>query len=120
MDWNPRTTYYYLVCFATLMLSIFGGVQIVRQGLDLAFPSTGYYPSPIDVYQRYQVRPPQGEEAEVPFTREELKQMAEEESERQRRDAWNRTMRELLGSLALLLIALPTYLYHWRQIRQME
>lgn len=118
MAWDIRKTYYYLVCFATLIMLIVGTVQVVQNTLDLAIPDDAYRPSPMDVYQRYPR--PGAEPADAPYTREELERMAEEESERMERQARRRALRSLIGSLALVLIAAPIYAYHWRKVRADE
>lgn len=119
MAWDARKTYYYLVCFATLIMMIVGGVQLVRSALDLTFPEEHFRMSPMDVYERYQ-RPPAGAGNDAPFTREELIEMADQEASRMERQARRRALRSLIGNIALLLIAAPVYLYHWRQVRHDE
>jgi len=119
MAWDVRQTYYYLVCFATLLMIIIGSVQLVRNTLDLVFPEEHYRMTPIDAYERYQ-RPGGNAAVETPYTREEIEQMAEEEAARGERQARRRALRNLLGNLALILIATPVYLYHWRKVRAVE
>lgn len=119
MAWDIRRTYYYLVCFATLIMMIVGGVQVVRSTLDLFFPEEYYRMSPVDVYDRYPQTRTDGT-ADAPFTREELIQLADEEADRMRQQARRRALRSLLGNIALLLIASPVYLYHWRKVRADE
>lgn len=117
MAWDARTTYYYLVCFVTLLMVIFGTVRVVQHGLDLLLPEEPYRPSPVELRERTP-RPPG--QADTTFTREELEEMAEEEAARQRRQQQRRTLRGLLGSLVLVLIAAPVYWYHWRRVRRDE
>lgn len=119
MAWEIRSTYLYLVCFATLMMVIVGTVMTVRNALDLALPTEPYRPTPVELYERTRVHPGvhPGAVEPAPFTREELQQMADEEAERMRREQRRSDVRDLLGSLALLLIAAPVYLYHWRLLR---
>lgn len=116
MAWDIRKTYYYLICFVTLIMIIVGSVQAVENTLDLVLPQEGYRPSAIDVRMRYQDR---GGEAGIdePYTREELEQMAEEEAETMERQARRLALRNLLGSLALICIATPVYFYHWKKVR---
>lgn len=116
MGWDVRQTYYYIVCFATLIMMIVGVVRAVENGLDLAFPDEPYRPSPVDMYDRVQRPRPDGVET-VPFTREELEAMAEEEADRMRRQARRRALRNLIGSVALMGVAAPVYAYHWRRVR---
>ena len=117
MAWDVRQTYYYLVCFATLIMMIIGVVRAVQSGLDLALPEEPYRPSPMDVYQRMQRPPAAPDEPAEPFTREELEAMADEEAERMRRQTQRRALRNLLGSFALILVAAPVYVYHWKRMR---
>lgn len=118
MAWDVRQTYYYLVCFATLLMVIIGTAQAVRNTLDLVLPTDPYTPSALDLRERYGPRP--GVAAEDPaYTREELEEMAREEAERQRRQQHRNDLRNLLGNLALVLIAAPVYVYHWRHVRRL-
>lgn len=119
MAWDIRKTYYYLVCFATLIMLIVGSVQVVQNTLDLVMPEEMYRPSPIDMYQRYQ-RPGEETTFEAPFTRQELQQMSDEEAARMQRQSRRRALRNLLGSLSLILISAPVYFYHWKKVRADE
>lgn len=120
MAWDIRKTYYYLVCFATLLMVIIGTVQTVQNVLDLALPGEPYRPTIVDLYGRYRL-PPDAPEGQAPeFTREELERMADEEAERMRQEQRRNALRNLLGSLALVLIAAPVYVYHWRRVRREE
>ena len=116
MAWDVRQTYYYLVCFATLLMVIIGGVQVVRAGLDLALPDEPYRPSPLDLQERFMR--PRADTTGLGLSRAELEQMAEEEAARQDRANRRRALRRLLANLALILIAAPVYVYHWRQVRK--
>lgn len=118
MAWDIRRTYYYLVCFATLLMMIIGSVQVVQSTLDLVMPEEYYRPTPMEMYQRHER--PGVEQSEPPFSREELQEMSEEEAERMERQARRRALRSLLGNLALVLIAAPVYMYHWKKVRADE
>lgn len=117
MAWDLRRTYYYLVCFAALIMLVIGTVSAVRNVLDLAMPEDVYRPSAMEYRMRFD-RP--GQEGEAPYTREELEKMADEEADRNRRSAQRRAVRNLIGNLALILVAAPLYGYHWRQVRRLE
>jgi hypothetical protein len=110
MAWDVRRTYLYLVCFATLLMVIIGGVQVVQRTLDLLMPPEPYRPNLVEMH-----RGPAG--IDTLYSLEELERRSdaqvEQERARMRRDA----LRGLLGSLALVLIAAPVYAYHWRQTR---
>lgn len=116
MAWDIRKTYYYLVCFATLLMTIIGAWQTVQNLLDLALPSEPYRPTSVEMYERFRRSP----DEEPPYTREELERMADEEAARFQRDMRRNNVRSLLSSIALVLIAAPVYLYHWRQVRRGE
>ena len=120
MSWDVRSTYHYLVCFATLLMVVFGTVQVVDQALALAYPRV-YEPSVVDVYERMRrgPRPVDAADAAIADTlsEETLQRMAEEERRRLRESQRRDDLRRLLSNLALVLIAGPLYLYHWRRVR---
>lgn len=120
MAWDIRQLYYYLVCFATLLMVIIGTVQAVRTTLDLVLPTDIYRPSTLEVYERLRREREATGEIEPALTREELEQIAEEESARYRENQQRSAIRRLLGNIALILIAAPVYVYHWRQVRRYE
>lgn len=116
MAWDVRRTYYYLVCFATLLMLIIGTVQLVQNILDLALPEEPYRPTQVEMRERLRTAP-----GEAPaLSQEEFRRMTEEEVTRQERQQRRRALRNLLGNLALLGVAAPVYLYHWRQVRRTE
>ena len=96
-----RSAYLYLVCLVTLVMALVGGVQTVRSAVDLAYPGTGYYG--VD---------PAGPDG-TPVDEAERRRREQAAEEAQRRDA----ALGLVGSAALLLLAGPTYLYHWRRVQ---
>jgi len=57
------------------------------------------------------VPPPSGEQSP------ELRQTPEEEQEWQQQWSLRRAILNLAGSVGMLLVALPVYLYHWRRVR---
>ena len=95
-----RSAYLYLVCLVTLVLTIFAVVSAVRSVSQLAYPDPGYY--------GYDVPAKEGD-----VSAEELDSQAERAKESQRRQA----VQSLVGSGAMLLIAAPVYLYHWRRVQ---
>jgi hypothetical protein len=101
--WSLRNIYLYLVCLITLIMVIVGAVGVVRGVVELAYPDPyagGYSERPVDV---------KGEPT-----------MSEEDWERQQELARQSSQRyailSLVGNGALLLIAGPLYVYHWRKI----
>lgn len=110
MAWDVRQTYYYLVCFATLLMVIIGTVQVAGRILDLTIPDEPYPP----VVER--PRPPvPPDEVEETFEETRAREWAHQLRQQKRR-----YVRDLLGSLALVLVAAPVYLYHWRRVRRIH
>ncbi|HEX7069283.1 MAG TPA: hypothetical protein VF190_00690 [Rhodothermales bacterium] len=122
MSWDVRSVYYYLVCFATLLMLVFGSVNIVNHALNLILPPPTYSPSAIDLYERMRVRPVNPDQPGTAATSDTLsaetvERMAEEERVRMEKMQLRNDVRSLLHSLALVLIAGPLYIYHWRRVR---
>ena len=113
MAWDVRQTYYYLVCFATLLMVIIGTVQVAGRILDLSIPDEPYPP----VVERPRPAPPgeDGESVEESFEETRAREQAFHMRQQRRR-----YVRDLLGSLALVLVAVPVYLYHWRRVRRLD
>lgn len=107
--WSIRSVYFYLVCFATLLMLIFGTVQLVRSAIDLAYPNPPY----VDHY-RYPVpaekEPPQ-------LSAEEIERQEAVERERQLEQQRHYAVRQMLEGVAMLIIAGPVYVYHWRRVQ---
>ena len=95
-----RSAYLYLVCLVTLVMAVVGAVQTVRGAVELAYPDPGYYG--LD-------HGPGGEELDP----QERRRQQEAAQASQRRHA----VLGLVGSGTLLLLAGPTYLYHWRRVQ---
>ena len=109
MAWDVRQTYYYLVCFATLLMVIIGTVQVAGRLLDLSIPDEPYAP----VVERPGTTP---EDA----TDEGFEARRARENAHHFRQQQRRHVRDLLGSLALVLVAAPVYVYHWRRVRRLH
>jgi hypothetical protein len=95
-----RSMYLYLVCVATLVMSIVAAVNLVRGAVELFYPDPGYY----------------GFEApgkEPGLSAEEQRRREQAARDSQRRQA----VLGLVGSGTLLLIAGPVYVYHWRRVQ---
>jgi Ca2+/Na+ antiporter len=99
--WSLRNIYLYLVCLITLIMVIVGSVGVVRGVVELV------YPDPYVSYERPVIE--KGEDG-----------MSEEEWERQQKLSVDSSRRyailSLVGNGALVLIAGPLYVYHWRKI----
>ena len=108
-DWNIRTIYLYLVCFVTLIMMIIGTVQTVDAIVTLAYPPPLYYPTPEELKMQ---APNQNVPVEV------LQERARIEQQRQEQQVRYERVRFLAGALALLVVALPIYMYHWRKVQE--
>lgn len=93
-----RNMYLYLVCLITLVISIFAAVQVVRNVVELAYPSPGGY---------FEYRDPKLSDAE-------RERRADQQRDAERRQA----VLGLVGPSTTLLIAGPLYGYHWRKVQR--
>lgn len=107
-DWSVRTIYLYLVSFVTLMMIIWGTVQFINVMVAFAYPPPIYSPTPADLKI-------QAANQNVPI--EVVQEQARIEEQRQLQQARYDRARRTAQSLALLLVAVPVYLYHWRKIQ---
>ncbi len=96
--WSLRNIYLYLVCLITLIMVIFATVSLVRSTVELLYPDPGYF-GPVAV------------EKDGP-TAEEIERSQDLSRRQSRRNA----VLGLVGSAAMLLVAGPLYVYHWRKI----
>ena len=94
-----RNLYLYLVCLITLVISIFAAVNLVRNAVELGYPDPGYY-----------LQAPGKEPSVSAEEQERLRRAAQDSQQRQ-------SVLSLISSGALLLIAGPVYVYHWRRIQ---
>jgi hypothetical protein len=95
-----RNIYLYLVCFVTLLIVIFGAVNLVRSTVELAYPDPMYY-GPVFPDREGNIDPAE-----------------QERQERAARDSQRRNaVLGLVSSGTFVLIAGPVYGYHWRRIQ---
>lgn len=101
--WSLRNIYLYAVCLITLMLTIVGAAQAVRNVVELVIPAR-------EAEYFY----------EKPVTAPPTQAVSEQERAEQERAARAREVRytvlNLVGNLAMVFIAGPLYLYHWRKV----
>jgi len=110
--WQIRNIYLYLVAFVTLMMIVFGMAAFLNNVARLVFPlDYRYYVTLMDVENEYINA---GREA-PPL--EELKRLQQERMDINMSRDRAYKIRELIGSLAVWLVALPFYLFHWRKIK---
>jgi Ca2+/Na+ antiporter len=103
--WSLRNIYLYLVCLITLMMVIVGAASAVRSVVELTYPdpySYSYYSAPIPIEKG-------GSGELTPQERAEQERLQKAQSTRQ-------GVLSLVGNLAMVFIAGPLYVYHWRKI----
>ena len=99
--WSLRNIYLYLVCLITLIMVIVSVVGLVWSSVELIYPDPGYY---------YDV--PKEEGGSSDRTAEDIEAERASQLAQSRRYA----IIELVGNAAMLLVAGPLYVYHWRKI----
>lgn len=109
--------YYYLVLFATLMMSIGGSVGV--------FMSVADYVSPNSYYQSYADYKSMMMEKEsvpnnTPTTEEELKKSYEEMVENEKQRIKDNALNGIIKSFGWIVIPLPIFFYFQKQIRRKE
>lgn len=97
--WSLRNIYLYLVCLITLIMVIVAVVGLVRSSVELLYPDPGFYPEPVKV-------------EDGGLTEEQIKDQREQQEASSRRYA----ILNLVGNVAMLVVAGPLYVYHWRKI----
>ncbi len=113
-SWSIRNLYFYLVCLVTLFLFVGGAISAINSAVQLAVVDEPNVPLIHVYYPEYR----EGENKPVfdPPPLEELeKRRADQEMMYESYHSW--TWRSLLNSIALMIIALPFYLYHWKQVK---
>lgn len=99
--WSLRNIYLYLVCLITLIMVIVAVVSAVRATVELVYPDPGYaYDVPIE------------KGGTSGLTQEQIDKQAAMQLEQSRRQA----VLNLVGAIAMVLVAGPLYVYHWRKI----
>ena len=109
-EFSVWTIYHYLVCFVTLMMIVVGTVQLVNGLAELLFPARAQWLTLDQV--RYRLGPETSAEMVEAQWKLEQQQWYE--------DMRYQQLRSIMRSLALVVVALPVYLFHWRRIRLHE
>ena len=101
MKINLRLLYLYLFSFVGLIIVVFGGIQIVNLGLKtLVFKDA-------DRYVNYPVTMKKDDPGYISLEQQKIQQDQQVAQQRQS---------ELSNSIAMILIGMPLYLYHWKLI----
>ena len=94
VDW--RSLYLYAVCLITLLVVLFATVSLVNSIINVAFPEPIY----VDIYAKPENLP----SALLQKQQEAATQL--------------RAIKSIFTALTTIAIALPLYLYHWRQTKK--
>ncbi len=113
-SWNIKNLYFYLVCLVTLFLFVGGAVFAINSGMLLALPDKPNVPLIYVYYPEYKEAPVQ-----PVFDPPPLEELEKIRAEQEKADIYYQgyTKRGLLNSIALMIIALPFYIYHWKQVK---
>ena len=111
--WQLRNIYLYLVCFVTLLIIVFGLVTFLNHAVNYFFPvSYHHYPTLMEIEEELFRN-----NEEVPSV-DKLEQIRDERVAQVESRDNTRKLRTLVSSLAVWIIPIPFYLYHWRKIKR--
>lgn len=108
MKFSIRLLYLYLFSFIGLIISVIGCIRLVQLGIKV------YIFKDADMYASipYEITIPDGKTTGLtPADRELQIRNQEQENRRQRQ-------REVAESIAMLLVGIPLYKYHWNLIKK--
>jgi hypothetical protein len=124
-----RTIYLYLITAITIIMVIVAMVNVIKMGLEYVFDVKSYEEIG-RIYEcddRYGANhylgkppvPPTIEPTQVePLTEEEKTNCLKAAEEERKERAANNRKRDVIWSLAMLIVALPLYFYHWKTIQK--
>ena len=98
---NLRSLYLYLVSFVSLMMILIGLIFTVQNLMDVIFPTDYYYDTI-----------PEKSEAIT----EEDRRIYEENQRKNHENRRTEKKKDVAKSIAVVVVALPTFFYHWRKI----
>lgn len=101
---NMRNLYLYLVSFVSLLMIIIGIIITVQTVTDVIFPTNYYYES---------IAPEKTEQLS-----EEDKTKYDENQTKFQENRMVESKKNVVKSLIVVIVALPTFAYHWRKIEK--
>lgn len=116
-SWSIKNLYFYLVCLVTLFLFVGGAISGINSAMQIAFPDKPNVPIFNTYYPEYK------EDSSTPvFNPPPLEELEKLRADQEEMDVYYRgyTLRSLLNSIALMIIAAPFYLYHWKRVKPLE
>lgn len=105
MKFSIRLLYLYLFSFIGLLVVVIGSVRLVDLGLKVVVFRGA------DEYMSYAMPVPEKTPGQPAMSDREWKIQQRLEITRQRQ-------REFSGAIAMVLVGLPLYLYHWKHIQK--
>ncbi|HHV71377.1 MAG TPA: hypothetical protein GXX38_02045 [Clostridia bacterium] len=115
-----RSLYLYAVSFATLMMIIFGTVNLIMSVVELAYPEPGWGLTKSEIMlDKIRTLPREGGE----ISEQEMALIEKQAEEQLQREEDNRKfsrVRRVAQAGAMLVVAVPIYLYHWKQVQKKE
>jgi len=103
-----RNIYLYLVSFVALMMILIGLIFTVQNITDVLFPTNYYYESvPIEKSGNMT-------DAETDAD----KKILDENQKRNEQNQRTQSKKNVAKSVAVVIVALPTFAYHWRKIEK--
>lgn len=115
IKWDLEHVYFYLVSFIALILIIIGAVNLTQTAIAYITPvyeDYGPYSQPVPTQELIQWEEKFGPEL-IAKEKERYDTIAKENYRRS-------LIRDLVGGVSFIIIALPVYLYHWRKIPKLE
>lgn len=99
-----RNVYLYLVSFVALMMILIGLIFTVQNITDVFFPTNNYYETiPLDK---------DGKISDAD------KKLYEENKKTNEQNQRTQSKKSVAKSIAVVIVALPTFAYHWRKIEK--
>ncbi len=108
---SVRRVYLYLFSFLGMVLVVIGCVRL----LDLAMKTYVFKQADEFVYYSTPVRIDKAGN-EVELTSEEVEKQKREQEEAQIKQTKSQRQRDLSNSLAMIIVGVPLFYYHWRVI----
>lgn len=105
MKFSIRVLYVYLFSFIGLLVVVIGSIRLVDLGLKVVVFRGA------DEYMIYPGPVPEKTPGDPMMSQNEWNSQQKREMTRQRQ-------REFSGAIAMIMVGLPLYLYHWKQIQK--
>ena len=109
-----RNLYLYLVCGITIVMILIASISLVRIALDtyvFQIDTPRYWHSVCD-------EPRVVDSAKIVMTEEELAACEEKDLAKAKAELTHDRQRDVSEALAMLLVTLPLYWFHWRTIQK--